>query len=449
MLCIGATFAKLLGALYRVPLTKIIGGRGIGLYQMVFPVYALLLDFSGAAAPSALSALIAEDVKNKKNSARNYLSISLKIFSAIGLFFSILLIVLSKRLALWQGEAGLYKLYIFLSPAIFFTCIICSFRGYFQGMLNMKPTAVSQILEQTIKLIAGLIFSKLFMPDIIAASSGAVMGITLSEIITAIWLGVLFKIKEKRQKASLSGGLLRGEKFIKRRAARLIKTALPITFLGLMLPLSNVADTFVLVNIMKGYTNSATSLFGLLSGVAMTLVGLPVAVCHGFSVVAVPAVSGAVSVGEQNKNAQKTLLFTLAFSLPCSVVLYIVAPFAVRLLFGGLSAAERSVAVGLIRLLSPAVVFLSILQTENAILIGMKKINISVASMLVGILVKLALQFILVSRPDFNVFGGAVAIIACYFFADLINLFAIIFSSKRFCVYAGKFAKNRRSASSE
>ena len=56
---LGAFFSKILGAVYRVPLTNLLGGYGLGLYQMVFPVYSLLLDFSGSGVPSALSVLIA------------------------------------------------------------------------------------------------------------------------------------------------------------------------------------------------------------------------------------------------------------------------------------------------------------------------------------------------------------------------------------------------------
>ena len=89
---LGAIAAKLLGALYRVPLTRILGGEGIGLYQTVFPVYALLLDFAGAAAPSALSALIAAEKTDREIRAKKYLSVSLKIFSVTGIFFSLLML---------------------------------------------------------------------------------------------------------------------------------------------------------------------------------------------------------------------------------------------------------------------------------------------------------------------------------------------------------------------
>lgn len=447
---LGAIAAKLLGALYRVPLTRILGGEGIGLYQTVFPVYALLLDFAGAAAPSALSALIAAEETDREIRAKEYLSVSLKIFSVTGIFFSLLMLVLSARLAAWQGEAGAYRLYIYLAPAIFLSCLISSFRGYFQGLMDMKPTALSQVLEQLVKLIAGLIFSKLFMPDIIAASAGAVLGITLSEAITLLWLYGVYLRHVKRALPGKSAGLLVREKFDGECAVRLIKTAVPVTLLGLMLPLSNVVDTFILVNVLKRNFENATALFGLLSGVAMTMVGLPVAVCHGLSAVAIPAVSGASTTAEKTKNAQKTLLLTLAVSLPAAAALYFLAPLAVSLLFGGLGAEEKAVAVRIIQYLSPAVFLLSMLQTENAILIGMKKINISVIGMAVGIGVKIALELTLVNDPAIGIYGGAAAILACYFFADLINLIPIIFRAREKAgVYGNKVARRREPTSSE
>ena len=73
ILGVGAFLAKILGAVYRIPLTNLLGGYGIGLYQMIFPVYALLLDFSGAGLPSALSHIIAKEQFDKDKKAREYL----------------------------------------------------------------------------------------------------------------------------------------------------------------------------------------------------------------------------------------------------------------------------------------------------------------------------------------------------------------------------------------
>ena len=81
---ISTFIAKLLGAIYRVPLTNLLGSYGLGIYQMVFPLYSLLLDFSGAGVPSALSRLISKST-DKQAKAHQYLNVALRLFFVFGL----------------------------------------------------------------------------------------------------------------------------------------------------------------------------------------------------------------------------------------------------------------------------------------------------------------------------------------------------------------------------
>ena len=118
---LGTFVSKLLGAIYRIPLTNLIGSFGLWLYQMVFPVYALLLDFSGAATPSALSKLISSSLKEERNkNAYAYLQTAIRLFCLVGLAFSLLMVVLCRPLSKLQGNQNAYLGYLFLSPSIFF-----------------------------------------------------------------------------------------------------------------------------------------------------------------------------------------------------------------------------------------------------------------------------------------------------------------------------------------
>ena len=161
---IGAFATKLLGAIYRVPLTNLIGGFGLGLYQLVFPVYSVLLDFSGAGVPSALSKIISSvNEEQRKQRATEYLKTSLKIFSLFGLICSLLMLVFSFPLARLQGNESASVSYMTLAPAVILVSLISCYRGYFQGFMDMKPTAISQIIEQAVKLLFGLYHSLLLI----------------------------------------------------------------------------------------------------------------------------------------------------------------------------------------------------------------------------------------------------------------------------------------------
>ncbi len=417
---IGTFFAKFLGAVYRIPLTNKLGGLGLGLYQMVFPIYALLLDFSGAGVPSALSRIIAMQ-ENKDMAAKRLLKSSIKIFFVIGVLASVFMALFSSNLAKLQGNESAKTAYLFLSPAITFVSIISCFRGYFQAYLDMRPTAISQIIEQVVKLVFGLVFITAFLPNIPLSVGGATLAITISELISLIYLYLKYKsfsVGKPMQNNIEKTSFLSDAKVI-------IKTTIPITLVGIMLPLSQVIDSFLIINLLKRYSNSATALYGLLSGVVMTIINLPVSMCYGVASVAIPSVSACKTEQEKNSRSKKVIFFTLIIALPCSLFLCVFAPFTINLLFNSLPTIHKDIATKLLLICSPCVALLSLVQSTNAILIGKGNLYTPVKTLGIGIIIKTILNIILLSIKKLNIYGSAVAIIACYFSVCLINLILI------------------------
>lgn len=438
---IGAFICKLLGAIYRIPLTNIIGGSGLGLYQMIFPVYAVLLDFSGAGVPSALAKIISSHSgENKILNAERYLKSSLKFFFALGLIGSLIMFVFSRLISMGQGSVQASLGYIALSPAVFFVSLISCYRGYFQGLMNMRPTAVSQCVEQLVKLIFGLTLAYAFRNSVALSVAGATFAISISELIAFIYLYV----RHKRYKNKVFPIKIASDDKDGQRIKTTLKITLPITLIGIMIPLSQVIDSFLVINILGMYKNNATALYGLLSGVSATIIGLPVAICYGISTVAVPAVSASGSMQEKNQRAKKTILLTLTVSLPCALFCVLFAPFIINLLFGRLAIDEKIIAINLLRLSSPCVVLLSLLQTTNAVLIGKGKYYRPIISMGVGVGVKTLLNIILLRIPSLNIYGGAMAVIACYFTITLINLIMIGFAQGKVHFCEKKFSLKKR-----
>ena len=441
ILGVGAFIAKLLGAAYRIPLTKIVGATGLGLYQLVFPVYALLLDFSGAGVPGALSKIISSYKGLDKDAyAKSTLFTSLLFFSSLGLLFSVLTAFFSKSIATVQGDENAYLAYVFLAPSVFLVCIISCLRGYFQGYMDMVPTAVSQIVEQVVKLSAGLILANYFMPDITRAVAGATFAITISEAVAAAQLFVFYKLRTRG-----NGNKKRFIAYFKEfpiNFKEIIVYAIPITVAGLILPLSKVVDSFLIVNTLNTYSENATGLYGLYSGVAVTVIGLPVAVCYGIATVAIPAVSGADGEAKRS-NSYKTLWLTLAVSLPCALVCFFFSPLIVEILFGYLPQTQKEICVKLLKISSPNVLLLSVLQTANAVLIGKSSPFKPILGVVSGVAVKTVAEIFLLKNQSVNIYGAAIASIACYFVADLINL-SMIFVKKGSTADEGKRIKNRR-----
>lgn len=423
LLGIGAVIAKLLGAIYRVPLTNLLGAEGLGLYQMVFPVYSVLLDFSGAGVPSALSKIISEySLSDKERYAKRILSSSIKLFAVIGSVFFLLMALLSKIISNVQGNESAYLGYIFLAPAVLLVSVISCFRGYFQGLMNMKHTAISQTVEQVIKLAFGLLLVSAFLPNIPLAVGGATLGVTIAELLALIYLYAVYKRRERVLKLNFPDE----QKEFGMDAKKIIKLTIPVTLIGIAIPLSHFIDSFLVVNILKKYTESATSLYGLFSGVAHTVINLPVSVCYGLSVVAIPLISGSKTDREREENQNSTLLLTLISAIPLAVLIYFFAPVIVNVLFNSLPAWQKDVSIRLIKILSINVVFVSVLQSTNAILIGKGKAYYPLISMSVGVIANTTINLVLLNNQSLNIYACGIASITCYFLAVLINLIMII-----------------------
>ncbi len=438
-LAVGAFISKFLGAIYRVPLTNMLGGVGLGLYQMVFPVYCLLLDFSGAGLPSALSRLIASQRFDKEYMAKRLLINSAKLFFIFGTTATIIMAVFSKLLSVLQGNESASTAYLFLSPAILAVSMISCLRGYFQGFMDMKPTAISQIIEQVIKLILGMIFVYLFLDNVSLAVGGATLAITISEFIALYALWCIYK---RQTKGNFQDFVYDKRSFFV-DIKTIIKTTVPITLVGVLLPFSQVVDSFLIINIISSYRNDATALFGLLSGVVMTVINLPVSICYGIGTVAVPSISNCKDEEERSKRTVKILALTLLVSVPCFLALAGFSPQVINLLFRNLTTNEKNIAIKLLRLTSPCVVFLSLLQASNSIFIGRGKLYTPVINLAIGVAIKFVLSVTLLRIPSINIYGGAIALNACYFSVCMINLI-LIFKSKvtnaNNCHYNRKFA---------
>jgi stage V sporulation protein B len=193
VLSIGGIITKLCGAIYRIPLTNALGSAGMGMYQLVFPFYTLLLAASSAGIPSAISRLIAERLKmNDEKGAKKIFHTALAALSLAGLALSLAMYFTAENIAAFQGNIAAADSYRLIAPAIFLVSVISVIRGYFQGRLVMLPTALSQIVEQGVKIVFTLTVAVAFLPDVLKAVGFAVLGVTVSEAAALLFLILFF-----------------------------------------------------------------------------------------------------------------------------------------------------------------------------------------------------------------------------------------------------------------
>ena len=410
ILSVGGVLTKLLGAIYRIPLTNLLGAKGIGLYQMVFPLYSVLLTFSSTGVPAGISKLIAEGKDGKE-----VLKTSLKFFTTVGLILTLVMAVFANKLALLQGDKNAGVCYSLLAPSVFIVSAISCFRGYYQGFSNMKPTAISQILEQTVKLSVGLLLCFLIKGDAVVMASLAVLAVTISEGVTLIYF-----IVKSRAATSLLNVKVTDYSFV-------YKTVIPMIAVTLIIPLIRTLDSFLIINILKGYLSNATELYGLLTGAVESLISMPVAVCYALSITSIPVISRLKKSGENfDKKTVLTLGLTLTLSVIFAVLVYLFSGFAVRVLYGGLSSENKSLLVKMLKTSSITVVSLSFYQSSVAIANALGKFKVSLKSGIVGGVIKIIITVILLQNPKINIFGAIYGDIFCYLVASFLNLRYII-----------------------
>ena len=201
ILAAAGVICRLLGVVFRIPLSNIVGNYGIGLYQLIFPLYSLLLIISSAGVPVAISKMVA---RAKENGAptpecKRILFNSIIFLSVIGSVISALFMIFCRPIANLQGKDEIWILYLAIGPSVFLVCFISAFRGYFQGLSNMLPTAVSQIVEQLFKVGAGLALAVILVKkSVLWAVFGAVLAVSVSELMAAIFLFVFYIVYTKK-----------------------------------------------------------------------------------------------------------------------------------------------------------------------------------------------------------------------------------------------------------
>jgi len=192
---------KVIGAVYRIPLANLLGSEGIGEYQLVFPLYSLMLAVSVSGIPVAISKIVSEyNSKGLFGDVKRLIKVALGYLFGVATVCVVLLILCARFIAKIQGNFEIYMCYYGIAPAILFVALLSVFRGYFQGNLNMVPTALSGLIEQLGRLVFGLWFASKFVSfGTSYGVLGAIIGISISEFFALIFLGIYYIFHSRKK----------------------------------------------------------------------------------------------------------------------------------------------------------------------------------------------------------------------------------------------------------
>lgn len=411
--------AKFLGALYRIPLSNVLGTQGIGIYQMVFPLYSLCLVFCTGGVSTYLSQKISKfRAKGDFEQINKMLKTTKNLCVVYGLFVSVMLFVFCGFIAKIQGNTLATLGYVAISVGFVFSCLLGVYRGYFQGFENMLPTAISQILEQTIKLAFGLVFAKLLLGyGVEWGVFGALFGISISEIISYFFM--IFYAKKYKAKKTFAVVCFCDYK-------QTIKSFLSLSLTAIMLPIISAIDSLFAIKFMtiSGLDlQTATSLFGIYSGMITPVLNFPILFISTICVALLPNLSYII---QKNQNANTVInnavFFVYFFALPCTGGLVSVSVYVLKILFPVISGQFFPVANIALKISCFNILSLSLISLGGTILQAYGKYKLPCISLSIGVILKLFLIIIIALKPQINIIGLAITNTTTYFTSAIINI---------------------------
>ncbi|MCZ0755788.1 putative polysaccharide biosynthesis protein [Anoxybacillus sp. J5B_2022] len=307
ILAVAAFTTKVLSAFYRIPYQNIVGDVGFYIYQQVYPIYGIMVALATYGYPVVISKLVAERIEeNDGQGVTAILQLSFWFLSAIGIFFFFVLYAGGTYLAEWMGDEKLTPLLHVIAFSFLLLPFLAVLRGYFQGQNDMVPTAVSQVIEQLVRVGTIIGFSYVLIRTghtFYEAGTGAIFG-SLTGGFAALFVLIAYWLKNKnirKTKAVIDAKTIVRYLFVQ---------GLTVCIANMVLTLTQLVDAMSLLSLLKDS--------GVNEHVAQTLKGvydrgqpllqLGTVVATSFSLTLVPLIAGAKKRGDQAFILEKTNL---------------------------------------------------------------------------------------------------------------------------------------------
>ncbi|MBE6755279.1 MAG: polysaccharide biosynthesis protein [Ruminococcaceae bacterium] len=483
ILMIATAVGSIIGALYKLPLTALIGEVGRGYFASAYQIYVPIYAISMAGLPVAVSKLVSEYMaSNRYRDALNVKAIAGRMFLITGIAGTLLLMILAYPYAagICEKPQTVWSI-LAIAPSIFFCCLMSTYRGYYEGSRNMVPTAVTEIIENIARLVIGLALSYIVMDRGMAAfnetgkvfgkaletesealsalypiaAAAAIMGVTIGTILAFLYMHIRFRI---RGTGITRVQLVNSEpaQAKSKTAKKLISLAIPMVISSLVLNVSNLIDASLIQKclaialekdydmIYNMYKSSLEASGTLAEDTKNYLVGcyfssqdlrniIP-SITMSLGVSAIPALSAAYAV--KDKKTQKTTIESVLriaslIALPAGLGMGVLSEPILTLFYGGTDAQNLiPIAAPIMAVTNFFTFFFAISSPITNMLQSIGRADIPVKSLVVGSVAKIVADIILIPNPKYNIKGAMVGTILCYVIIVVINLVMLLRISK-------------------
>ena len=423
--------SKIFGAIFRIPLTNLIGAEGQSYYGVAYPVYQLFYAIATAGFPVAISRMVSERIAKKDyiNAHKSY-TLSLKISALIGLLSFLIMFLGASAIADLYKNPGAEASLKAVSLALLLAPIAASLRGYYQGRQDMKPTALTEIGEQMMRVAVGLSLAYAFYKtNLEKAAAGATFGASAGLAFALVLLGIIY-VRESQVRRALIESSEVVDETNSQRVRQLFRYLIPITLGACIMPIMLNIDAAIIIRrlLATGWDSlSARKLYGLISGYCDPIIGLPSIFADAICISLMPAITTAFTLRKQDeldahmKTGLKTMMI---IAYPCAVGLIVLGKPILRMLFPA-HIDEADMAVPTLQFLALSIITLSLMRIFQASLQGIGKMYIPMMNLVLGLFVKVFLTYVLVGIPALNVKGAAISSTAAYLVAGALNFRAL------------------------
>lgn len=453
---------KIIGMLYKVSLSRLYGPVGAALLSNAYELYIPLFTLATAGFPIAVSRMVSESMsKGRYKDVRRIKDVAIPFFVIAGVIAFLLMILFSFFYIRIIKSPDSFISMLVLAPAIFFGCLVSAYRGYYEGMRNMVPTSVSEVVEALVKLLVGYSFAYVVMNyggklfgitderTILKFSvAAAIFGITLGSFCSFLYIYLRYRI---------TGDAITPEMYAAAPAPRkkretfgiLLKTAIPIGLGALIMSVAGTVDSMLiqrrLISMMERIPQELLSQYpgmipdekvteGLVHSYlwgcysyALTIMNLVVTVTQAFGTTALPNVTEAYTKGskENLKRSMETVMrVTFVFTIPAGLGLTALASPIMHVVYGSTDGVDISVAV--LKLMGIAVIVMAAATPMCSMLQAVGRVDMPLKLYAVGMLIKVVSNYIFCGIPAINVQGGSIGTLLCYTFVIIVSIYVLI-----------------------
>ncbi len=483
VLLIATIVTHVIGILYKIPINQVLGIVGRPYYSNAYSIFLPIYNIALAGLPTAMSRLVAHYMAlNEFRSARQVLRVSRKLFIFTGVLGTVLLAALAYPFShsLKDMDENVYAI-VALAPCVFFCCVMSTYRGYYNGLRNMTPTAVSEVIEAVGKMVIGVLLARfvdsygmsqfassgtvfgVVCADADAAhraiypfsAAAAILGVTLSTVLAFLYVWIRYRLRGDAITAAELAASAEPPRQ-KTLAGSLVRIAFPIVLSTAVFNLTNLIDSWTIQFRLAEITEAHADVLRGIYGTAMNAGGVSFAdlpkylygayeiasdfrnllpaltVTLGIS--AIPVLSEAWTLKDHRgieSSIESVIRTSMIIAMPLGTIMGILSGPILSTLYWGQKDTMSAITLSssIMSIYCFAAFALSITQPLTNMLQAIGKTYVPLIALLIGAVFKIGVNYLMIGIPKVNIYGAIVGTVSCYLVVALIDVIALLRAS--------------------